>query len=166
MILFLDASSLLKLYLEESGSAMMRALFEANRFTGRFYLSDHVALEVQVRLNRLGRVVSRRERRALRSGFRQFATHRSNHLNILTVDHGLIAEAEALAAQYADSGAGTLDLIHLASARRVQRSVPGERLVFVASDRKLRHVARRAGFRTFDPERERTEDLGVQTPVT
>ncbi|HEX6749125.1 MAG TPA: type II toxin-antitoxin system VapC family toxin [Longimicrobium sp.] len=159
MILFLDASALVKLYLEESGSSAMRDMFEARRFSGRFYISDYVGLEVFVRLHKHKRSASRQGRRAFQHGLRQFETHRARNFNVLALERHLLLDAEVLATRFTDSGAGTLDLIHLASAFQVQRNVPDEKLVFVAADRKLRHVAQRAGFRTFDPEQERPEDL-------
>jgi len=160
VIVFLDASALVKLYHDESGTDTVHALLNEPSLAGRFFISDHVSLEVFVRLNRIRRSSARRDRRRLRFALNSFDRDRRRHLTVLQVDPQLIATAEAYAGAFPDSGAGTLDLIHLASAFQVQRDVPGERLVLVAADRKLRHVAKRAGLRTFDLEQERPEDLG------
>ncbi|HEX8242963.1 MAG TPA: type II toxin-antitoxin system VapC family toxin, partial [Longimicrobium sp.] len=146
MILFVDASSLVKRYHEEVGSDTMDALFRPRDPEREFYISDHIGLEVFVRLGKLSRTGPGRARKSLRHRLRRFTSERADYFNIVKVDVHLVSEAEVLAARFADSGAGTLDLIHLASALQVQRNAPNEPLVFVASDRKLKHVATRAGF--------------------
>jgi hypothetical protein len=80
------------------------------------------------------------------------ADHRHAFLTVVEVETELFGEAESMAMKYSDSGAGTLDLIHAASAQQV-RDNADEPLVFVAADRKLRALAERIGFRTFDPEK-------------
>jgi hypothetical protein len=81
------------------------------------------------------------------------ANHRHAYLTVVKVKTELFGAAESIAVEYSDSGAGTLDLLHAASARQVRELVPHEPLVFVAADRKLRSLAERIGFRTFDPEK-------------
>ena len=160
MIYFVDASALVKLYHEEVGTEVMQELLDDPDRIARFYISDHVGLEVVVRLNRVKRSLPRSERRRLRSAIASCDEDRARSLNVLPAEPNLVRSAESLASSFADSGAGTLDMIHLASALQVQQNVPGEQLVFVVSDRKLKYVATRAGFPTFDPERERAEQLG------
>lgn len=161
MTLFFDSSSLVKRYLDEVGSETMRRLFRDRRPGDDFFISDHIGLEVLVRLHKFGRVHRRAARAVYRYGLQQFAADRDVHLNVLKQDLQLFKEAEVLAERFADSGAGTLDLIHLASAFQVERSVPNPPMVFVASDRKLKHVAVRAGLNIFDPEHMRFDDLGL-----
>lgn len=152
MIFFLDASSLLKLYREETGSEAMRALFGRREYREAFFISEIVALEVLVRLAKQGRSGGRKERRRLQRVMMAYAHNRDENLHIVSVGTSVVREAEAFAFMYADSGAGTLDLLHAASARLIQGMAPEKPLVFVAADRKLRAVAERIGFRTYDPE--------------
>ena len=152
VILFLDASSLVKLYQDEPGAETMRELFESPELVGAFFVSELVSLEVLVRLAKEARSGRRRERRRLWRVLKEHAHHRATHLTVLDVEPGVIREAGSIAIAYSDSGAGTLDLLHAASAQQVRELVPHEPLVFVAADRKLRSLAERIGFQTFDPE--------------
>jgi predicted nucleic acid-binding protein len=161
VIFFVDASSLVKLYREETGTETMRALFGRPDCPGAFFISDHVALEVFIRLNRLKRTSTRRERRGFQKAIDRFELDRSEHLNVLSVDPTTLARSRALALRFDDSGAGTLDFIHLASAHHVTKTLPREPLVFVVSDRKLRHLVSRSGISVFDPECQQVGDLGI-----
>lgn len=152
MILFLDASSLVKLYHEETGAETMRELFQRPELKGSFFVSELVALEVVVRLTKGARARGRMSRRRLGRLLKAHADHRRVYLTVLEVKTEQVGEAESIAVGYRDSGAGTLDLLHAASAQQVSELVPHEPLVFVAADRKLRSLAERIGFRTFDPE--------------
>jgi predicted nucleic acid-binding protein len=152
VIFFLDASALVKLYHDEAGSEAMRALFKSREYKKAFFISDLVALEVLVRLAKQGRSVGRKERRRLHRAMTTYARNREEDVTIIAAGPGVVREAESFAFTYSDSGAGTLDLLHAASARQVQEIVPDEPLVFVVADRKLRAVVERIGFRTLDPE--------------
>ena len=152
MIFFLDASSLVKLYHDETGAETMRALFRRPELKGALFVSELITLEVLVRLTKEARTGGRKERRRLSRVLRQHAYHREEFLTVLGVETGMVDEAESIAIEYSDSGAGTLDLLHAASAQQVSELLPHEPLVFVAADRKLRSLAERIGFRTFDPE--------------
>ena len=152
MIFFLDASALVKLYRDEAGSRAMRSLFESPEHKDAFFISDVVALEVLVRLAKLGRAGGREGRRDQRRLMAAYARHRTRFLNVVGTEPGVLESAESLAIEYDDSGAGTLDLLHAAFARQLQRTVAEEPLVFVVADRKLRSLVERIGFRTLDPE--------------
>jgi predicted nucleic acid-binding protein len=151
VILFLDASSLVKLYHDETGAETMRELFRRRDLKGSFFVSELVALEVVVRLTRGARAGGRIRRRRLGRLLQAHADHRRTYLTVLGVEKELVGEAESIAIEYSDSGAGTLDLLHTASAKHA-RQIANDPLVFVAADRKLRSLAERIGFRTFDPE--------------
>jgi predicted nucleic acid-binding protein len=152
VIYFLDASSLVKLYHDETGAETMRELFRRPELKGALFVSELVTLEVLVRLTKDARTGGRRERRRLGRVLKEHAYHREEFLTVLGVETGTVEEAESIAIDYSNSGAGTLDLLHAASAQQVSELVPHEPLVFVAADRKLRSLAERIGFRTFDPE--------------
>ena len=152
MIFFVDASSLVKLYHEEAGADVIRELFHAPEYKGAFFVSDLVALAVLVRLAKRGRIGGRKERRTFHRTVRMHVRHRTESLNVVGMEPSVARHAESIAVVYYDSGAGTLDLLHLASARQIQNRLPDQPLTFVVADRKLRSLAERLGFRTFDPE--------------
>ena len=151
VIFFVDASSLVKLYQSEVGSQAMHALFGRPEHEDAFFISDLVALEVLVRLAKRGRT-GRKERREYRRALEGYARDRSGYIHVIRIEPDVVRTAESIAVVYHDSGAGTLDLLHAASARQVQDRLPDEPLTFVVADRKLRSLAERLGFRTFDPE--------------
>lgn len=116
-------------------------------------MSSSSALEVLVRLAKRGRDGGRRERRGFHRVLTEYARHRDEYLHVVGVEPGVVLDAESLAVVHSDSGAGTLDLLHAASARQIQDRLPDQPLTFVVADRKLRSLVERLGFRTFDPER-------------
>ena len=152
MIFFLDASAVVKLYRDEEGSHAMRSLFKDPVNKGSLFISDLGALEVLVRLAKLGRMGDRKERRDHRRLAAMYARHRARYLNVVGTEPDVLEGAESLAIEYDDAGAGTLDLLHAASARQLQRTIPEQPLVFVVADRKLRSLAERIGFQSLDPE--------------
>lgn len=154
MIFFIDASALVKLYLNERGSHAMEALFARAGQPPGLYISDLTELEVLVTLAKRGRTEGRKGRRTYLRALERFADHRRTLLSVVSLSPGHVREARGFATRYPDSGAGTLDLVHAASARGVEARVPGGPLVFVVADRKLRALAERIGFRTLDPETE------------
>lgn len=152
MILFLDASALVKLYHEERGTRIMRTLFVDPEYVDAIFASDLVMLEVLARLTKHTRLGGRKVQRDFRRKLKMYAYDREQHLSMISTDKGVIQDAERIAVQYRDSGAGTLDLLHVAAARHLQRMLPEQPLVFVVADRKLRSLVERIGFRTLDPE--------------
>lgn len=152
MIFFLDASSLVKLYTDEKGSHAMRSLLNGPEHKDALFISDLIALEVLVRLAKLDRMEGRRARRDLRRRVDAYARHCARYLSLVRTESDILEDAESLAMEYSDSGAGTLDLLHAASARQLQRNIPEQPLVFVVADRKLRSLVERIGFLTIDPE--------------
>jgi predicted nucleic acid-binding protein len=158
VIFFVDASSLLKRYNEERGTEVMAELFRRPEYVGAFFISDHIALEVLVRLAKLARMGGRAERQEYIRALAAYERDRSE-LNQVTVESAVISGAEAIAFQFSDSGAGTLDLIHLSSAMLVRQTLPEETLIFVVSDRKLLRLAERAGFHVFNPEKQGLGEL-------
>jgi uncharacterized protein len=160
VIFFLDASSLVKLYHQERGSETMREIFRRSEYVGAFFTSDLVALEVVVTLYKLQRIAPRKLRRAFGSALNRFEYDRSQYLNILEVQPSIIRMAEFLLMSRRESGAGTLDFVHVASAFHVRSTLPDEELVFIVSDRKLKSLVERIGLQAFDPERQGMDDLG------
>jgi predicted nucleic acid-binding protein len=152
VIFFVDASALVKLYHEEVGAEAMRQLFRRPEHQDTFFVTNLVALEVLVRLAKRGRAGGRRERRRFDRVLKEYTRHREEYLHVVGVEPSVVRNAESIAVVHSDSGAGTLDLVHAASARQVQDRLPDQPLTFVVADRKLRSLVERLGFRTFDPE--------------
>jgi predicted nucleic acid-binding protein len=164
VIFFIDASSLVKRYIEEVGSDTVREILRRPDHGGAFYVSDHVLLEVLVRLAKHLRTSGRSRRREYAKALRQFDRDREI-FNVVPAGTRVVARAEQFAVEFARSGAGTLDLLHASSAELVQHTISDEVLVFVVSDRKLRHLVRLMGFQVFDPQRDRLEDLPPSLPI-
>jgi hypothetical protein len=158
VIYFVDASALVKLYHEEIGTAVMQELLDDPDRIARFYISDHVGLEVVVRLNKVRRSLPRSERRRMRSAIASF-DERSRAPSERPPRGARPGSFHGIAGQqlcrFRRRNAG-----HDPSRFRLAGAADGEQLVFVVSDRKLKYVATRAGFPTFDPEREQAEHLG------
>ena len=80
------------------------------------------------------------------------AGHLGSRFSIVRVEEDLLDDAIALIDKQRSRGAGTLDLIHLASAEYLQSATPGRTIRFMCSDGKLKSVALLRGFDVFDPE--------------
>jgi len=127
--LYVDASALLKLYLEESDSDACRAILRADR---RWHSANHSQVEVRRNLRRGLRG------RALVEARKLFAIDWAG-LNAVELDSRTCAEAAAVAE---DSGVRTLDALHLAAARRVLE----RDMRFLTYDRRQAETARSLGF--------------------
>lgn len=159
MIFFFDASSLIKLYIQEPGSDTTRLLVQHVGDPRSFYTSDHVCLEVLATLSRKLRRGPRKARRNFHPALEKFNDDRENVFNVVTVESEIVKVAFSLAVEFAASGAGSLDILHLAAADHVHRIIPNQPLIFVVADRQLRSLAARMGFDVFDPEKDDLDDL-------
>lgn len=141
MTIYLDTSSIVKLYVEESGRSTVRASLAVATLT---VTSDLSYTESRAALAR------RRRERALSS--REFAAAKlefeSDWARFVTipVSADLCRDAGALAEQYQLRG---LDSIHLASFAQTLRELHGrDDVVFSSFDEKLNAAARRLARRT------------------
>jgi predicted nucleic acid-binding protein len=147
-VVFWDASALAKAYAQEQGTPSVLGALSATR--GRGYLSDHVAIEVvtvfgkHFRTNRLSRSGYRT---AIADFFRDYPG-----FNLLEVDEGILRRAIALAQSLRGVGIGGMDVLHLASALRLQALVMPRPVVLASSDAPLLSAARINGLATFNPE--------------
>lgn len=135
MIVYVDTSNLLKLYLDEIDSESVRASLDANDLVSSIiaYTEARAGLARALRLNR----VVRAEYGMLLAEFER------GWLNVrgVDVDDSLVREAGELAELHNLRG---YDAIHLASAVRLQRLI-GESVRFSAADERLMSAAAEAG---------------------
>jgi predicted nucleic acid-binding protein len=136
VIVYLDASALVKRYAAETGTAEVEALIESAEALGTGAVSRAevaAALAKAVRLR-----IATRE--AAAKGLQAFDADWS-HLMRLEVSEPLIARAAALAWEHGLRG---YDAVHLACAL-VWREALGEPVTVATYDRELWHSARAAG---------------------
>lgn len=136
MIVYLDASALVKRYVAETGTAEVEALIESAEALGTGAVSRAevaAALAKAVRLR-----IATRE--AAAKGLQAFDADWS-HLMRLEVSEPLIARAAALAWEH---GLRAYDAVHLACAL-VWREALGEPVTVATYDRELWHSAKATG---------------------
>lgn len=155
-MIFFDASAAVKAYVPEPGSASVHGAI--SRLKGKHYLTSAVALEV------LGTLAKKWRMGALTRS--EYGTARATFLNQLGVTFKLsdlrevdFTTAYELADRYRHVGAGPLDILHVASAMRLQSTSPAVTVTIASSDVAFLGVARDAGFPTFDPELEPFNNL-------
>lgn len=129
MTSYVDASALLKRYVDETDSDVAEALLasDAELVTGR-----HTVVEVRRNLARMLSGTALAESRAA------FATDLSS-FSIIELDGATCELAATIAEQ---TGARSLDALHLGAARRL-----GTALAFITFDQRQAHIARTLGFR-------------------
>ena len=129
MTSYVDASALLKRYVDETDSDVAEALLatDAELVTGR-----HTVVEVRRNLARMLSGTALAESRAA------FATDLSS-FSIIELDGPTCELAATIAEQ---TGARSLDALHLGAARRL-----GTALAFITFDHRQAHIARTLGFR-------------------
>jgi predicted nucleic acid-binding protein len=148
-VLFLDSSALIKAYVEELGDGNVRGLLR--RAGGDLFLSEFVALEVLTSLRNVHRGLPRQEYIAAVDRF--WADYQS-HFGVVAVDRDVVADAIALTTRHRDARARSMDVLHLATALRLQSSRRARYVTLVTSDHDLAALAKECGLRTFDPARE------------
>jgi predicted nucleic acid-binding protein len=160
MPLFLDASALVKLYRAETGSRTMHEIAGRSDEWGDPFISDHVALEVVSTLaaRYRGGELSRSD---YDDALREFDVDYPDRFNVVEVGAEAVERAIVLSRTYFESGAKTMDLIHVVSARIVA-DVEDFPVVVVSCDRGMKALAARVGFDVFDPL---SDDLRALTPL-
>jgi predicted nucleic acid-binding protein len=148
-VLFLDSSALAKAYLEEDGDGNVRGLLR--RAGGDLFLSEFVALEVLTSIRNAHRGLARDEYIAVVDEFR--ADYQSR-FGLVMVDLEVVTHAMTLTTKHRDARARSMDVLHLATALRLQAARRSRGVTLVTSDQDLATLARRCGLRTFDPSRE------------
>lgn len=148
-MIFVDSSALAKAYLNEDGSAVVRGALD--RFPGRLFISEFIALEVLTTLRTAFR-------KASKSGWRdivaEFWTDYEATFNVVQIGPDVVDRAMDLAENYRTARARSMDLLHLATALHLQGPRAPKQLTIVTSDHDLADLAKMCGLRTFDPSRE------------
>lgn len=135
MILYLDTSSLVKLYVEEPGAEVVRGLVERAEIVAASvvaYAEARAALARRRRERSLPPAAQRRARAALDADWPRILA--------LDVSSALSRSAGDLAERLRLRG---FDAIHLASYLAVAREFPGEDVVFSSADLALERAAKR-----------------------
>ena len=148
-VLFMDASALVKLYVEEDGTATVRAIL--NRRGGSLFTSEFVALEVLTAI----RMALRNDSAAVYStALGQFKLDFPGMYNVVDVNADTRRLAFDLTTRHRTTRARSMDLLHLATAMRLQSRHRAQNVTMVTSDHEPADLAKLSGFRTFDPSRE------------
>jgi predicted nucleic acid-binding protein len=148
-MVFLDASALAKAYLDEEGTRNVEGVL--GRSPGEVFISDLVALEVLTTIRIALRTAAYAEYKAALDSFR---ADYSARFSILEVDAGGRTSAMGLTTRHREARARSMDVLHLATALRLQSATRARTVTLVTSDRDLADLATRCGLRTFDPSRE------------
>ena len=148
-MLFLDSSALAKAYLDEVGDANVKGLLR--RTGGDLFLSELVALEVLTSIRTAHRRLPREDYLA---AVRAFWTDYQSVFGVVHVDRTVVADAIALTTKHRHARARSMDVLHLATALRLQSGTRWRTVTLVSSDRDLIDLARECGLHTFDPSRE------------
>ncbi|HET7876420.1 MAG TPA: type II toxin-antitoxin system VapC family toxin [Methylomirabilota bacterium] len=138
MKIYLDTSALVKLYVDEEGSATVREALGPLTLavtSAIAYLEARAALARRRREGGLAVAAYRGTVRALEADWQQYMVVQVHEA--LIRDAARLAEARRLRAY---------DALHLASARLIRRRL-GPPIVFACWDRELERVARAEGFR-------------------
>ena len=136
MILYLDASALVKRYIAEAGSPQVAASIAAAELAGTSIITRAEVAAALAKAVRVG-TLARDEALACLQAFRNEWTD----LVRLQLSELTVSRADAFAWEYGLRG---YDAVHLATASLWQDAM-GERVTFVAFDRKLWEAAARAG---------------------
>ena len=145
----MDSSAVVKLYVEENGTSTVRAIL--TRRGGSLFASEFVALEVLTAI----RVALRKESAAVyATAMAQFRIDFPGLYNLVDVDADTRRLACDLTTRHRTTGARSMDLLHLATAIRLQSKHRTRDVTMVTSDHDLADLAQRSGLRTFDPSRE------------
>lgn len=146
-MIFVDSSALAKAYLDEYGSGVVRGALD--RFPGRLFISEFVALEVLTTLRTAFRDASRS---AWNKVVAEFWLDYETTFNVVAIGPDIVERAMDLAENYREARARSMDLLH--TALHLQGPRPPAQLTIVTSDRDLTDLASECGLRTFDPGRE------------
>lgn len=136
MILYLDTSSLMKLFVQEEGSRLVEALVEGSQGAAISLVGYAEARAALARASREARITPVEHRRAVRRLEEAWAD-----FIVIAVHEPLIRLAGALAEKHFLRG---FDSIHLASALSLQQQI-GEAITFSAADARLCGAAQAEG---------------------
>ncbi|MGQ0601063.1 MAG: type II toxin-antitoxin system VapC family toxin [Anaerolineales bacterium] len=143
MIVYLDASALVKRYLQETGTEEVEALIDDAQITGTALISR---AEVVAALGKAARMSLVKQDEAARA-VQAFRTDWPA-LFRLRLDEATIAQADNLAWTHGLRG---FDAVHLAAAQTWQDALT-ETIVFATYDKQLWHAAQQIGLNAWPPD--------------
>lgn len=141
MILFADTSALIKLYIEEVGSAEMAERARSSRLAASVLAYAEVYSTFSRRLRES--LLSEKEHTAVVEAFE----HDWQRAILVPLRPALVGRIPRLVTDHPLKGA---DAVHLASALMLQDT--GLELTFAVADRRLARAATKEGLAAFDPE--------------
>jgi predicted nucleic acid-binding protein len=147
-MVFLDASALAKAYLDEDGTRNMEGVLE--RSAGRVFISEFVALEVFTTLRTVYRTAAHV---TYKDAVDRFRADYPARFTVMEVDPSVRDLAMDLTTHHREVRARSMDVLHLATALRLQARTRGP-VTVVTSDKDMADFAKALGLRTFDPSRE------------
>lgn len=162
MRIFLDASALVKAYVQENGTQFVQDLLAlpADRYT--FLVAAHIQTEV---VSSFAKKLRKREiddprfRRACQAFYDDFP----DAFRVVPVNSDVLEDAAVLIQRLGrDRKLTAGDAIHLAAVLRVNRLAPGGETRFVCADRRLRERASTMGFWALNPSEDDLDDLRGQ----
>ncbi len=152
MPLFLEASALVKLYVQEPGSKSIEAIIDQAHAFGELYISELSVAEVVSAIVKKVRIGELRERYA-NLQCRTFAEDCRHTFFVTEIDSALLTDAANLLSRHGfASKFGAGDAIQLACANKVRREMSPPLYTLVASDAGFNAAARAAGHQVWDPE--------------
>ena len=141
--IFLDTSAVVKRYVDEAGSRVVRELTAA----ADAHISEITIVECIAALCRQGREGRLTSEQVL-AALRRFREEASTGYELVGVTSGVIAVAGSLAERHVLRG---YDAVQVASALSVQRAVSGEVVTLVTADGRMCEVGREEGMDVIDP---------------
>ncbi len=143
MILYLDASALVKRYIAEVGSSQVDEAIAAAELVGTSIIARAEVAAALAKAVRVGALMHDEARSALQTFRNEWPDLIRLQLSELTV-----SRADGFAWEY---GLRSYDAVHLAAASLWQDAM-GERVAFMTYDRKQWDAAARAGLTAFPPD--------------
>lgn len=149
-MVFLDASALAKVYLDEPGTGSMRGVLD--RCGDTLFVSDFVVLEVLTSIRNALRTVPATRYNSVLDCFQTDY----QRFSLVDVAPEIRKTAIEMTSAFRTARARSMDVLHVATALWLQRKIalPGESVTVGTSDRDLAVLAEGCGLRTFDPSRE------------
>lgn len=143
MIVYLDASALVKRYLQETGTEEVEALIAEAEITGTALISRAEVVAALGKAARLSLVKKDEAAQAARAFRMDWPA-----LYRLRLDEATIAQADSLAWTHGLRG---FDAVHLAAAQ-AWRDALAEMIVFATYDKQLWHAAYQVGLSAWPPD--------------
>jgi predicted nucleic acid-binding protein len=148
-VIFIDTSAIVKAYVTEQGSQTIKNVVA--RLRGRLYLTPAVVLEVLGALakHRRTNLLDQQEYQTARTAFLQSV---GVAFKLLELREAEFTSAYSLVDRFRQFGAGSWDVLHIASALRLRAIAPRHAVTLASADGGMLGLARAAGLPTFNPE--------------